>query len=79
MGTPHDEADFSNSLVGRMGVSPNDEKVKIDVYIVHGKNTNRMFACSKKPLANLFGSGHPEDEADAAQLWAQTLSQAYRF
>ena len=71
MGTPHDEADFSNSLVGR--------KVKIDVYIVHGKNTNRMFACSKKPLANLFGSGHPEDEADAAQLWAQTLSQAYRF
>ena len=54
MGTPHDEADFSNSLV-------------------------RMFACSQKPLANLFGSGHPEDEADAAQLWAQTLSQAYRF
>ena len=34
MGTPHDEADFSNSLVGRMGVSPNDEKVKIDVYMV---------------------------------------------
>ena len=34
MGTPHDEVDFSNSLVGRMGVSPTDKKVKIDVYMV---------------------------------------------